>query len=126
MNARARPLADDQVYAKIFHCRIEDFLDRGLQTVNLVEKETRFPIISVPIGAQRVAPRQSLPWTPSPRFFAHPHRMHLARHRCYAVRAARPFGALRVCSAARNSVSKLFAPASRLPSAAASSAARVS
>src|SRR5207249_3340273 len=39
MNARARPLADDQVYAKIFHCRIEDFLDRGLQTVNLVEKE---------------------------------------------------------------------------------------
>jgi len=39
MDARARPLADDQVHPKIFHCRIEDFFDRGLQTVNLVEKE---------------------------------------------------------------------------------------
>jgi hypothetical protein len=39
MYARARSLADDQVHAKVFHCRIEDFFDRRLQAVNLVEKE---------------------------------------------------------------------------------------
>src|SRR5215469_1189443 len=39
MNARARPLANDQVDAKIFHRRIKNFFYGRLQTVDFVEKE---------------------------------------------------------------------------------------
>ena len=39
MDARARPLPDDQIDAVILHRGIEDFFDRGLQAMNLVEKK---------------------------------------------------------------------------------------
>src|SRR5258708_7109213 len=39
VNARSRSLSDDQVHAKILHRGVEDFLDRGLQTVNFVEEK---------------------------------------------------------------------------------------
>src|SRR5882762_9118778 len=39
MNPRARPLADDQVNAEIFHRRIQHFLDGRLQPVNFIQKE---------------------------------------------------------------------------------------
>ena len=39
MDARAGPLADDEIDAKIFHRRIQNFLDGGLKAVNFVEKE---------------------------------------------------------------------------------------
>ena len=37
--ARRRPLADDQVELKILHGRIEDFLDRRLEPVDLVDEQ---------------------------------------------------------------------------------------
>ena len=39
MHARAGPLPDDQVHAKILHRGIENFLERRLQAVNFVEKK---------------------------------------------------------------------------------------
>ena len=39
MDPRAGALADDQVDAKIFHGRVEDFFHGGLQPMNFVEKE---------------------------------------------------------------------------------------
>ena len=39
MNARARALADDEIDAKIFHGRVENFLDGGLKAMDFVEKE---------------------------------------------------------------------------------------
>jgi len=39
MNARAGPLANDQIDAKIFHGGIENFFHGGLQAVNFIEKE---------------------------------------------------------------------------------------
>ncbi len=39
MHARARPLPDDEVDAKIFHRGIEDFFECRLQAVNLIEEE---------------------------------------------------------------------------------------
>jgi hypothetical protein len=39
MNARARPLSDDEIDAKVFHGRVKNFLDGGLQAMNFVEKE---------------------------------------------------------------------------------------
>ena len=39
MHARARALPDNQVHAKIFHGRIQNFLERGLQAMDLVQKK---------------------------------------------------------------------------------------
>ena len=39
MDPRAGTLADDQVDAKIFHGRVENFLHGGLQAMNFVEEE---------------------------------------------------------------------------------------
>ena len=37
--ARRRPLADDQVELEVFHRRVEHFLDRGLQAMDLVDEQ---------------------------------------------------------------------------------------
>jgi hypothetical protein len=42
MNAGAGTLANNEIDAKIFHGRIEDFFDGGLQAMNFVEKENFF------------------------------------------------------------------------------------
>src|SRR5580692_4965517 len=42
MDARAGALADDEVYAKIFHGGVEDFFHRGLQAMDFVQKEDFF------------------------------------------------------------------------------------
>ena len=42
MNARAWPLPDNQVHAKIFHRGIQHFFDRRLQAVNLIEEKNLF------------------------------------------------------------------------------------
>src|SRR5215472_12676748 len=42
MNARSRPLSDDQVHAKIFHRGIENFFNCRLQPVDFVEKKNLF------------------------------------------------------------------------------------
>jgi hypothetical protein len=39
VDARARTLANDEIDAEVFHGRIEDFLNGGLEAVDLVEKE---------------------------------------------------------------------------------------
>ena len=39
MNPRSRPLADNQVYAKIFHRRVQHFFYRRLQAMNFIEEE---------------------------------------------------------------------------------------
>ena len=44
MNAGAGTLTDDEVDAKIFHRRIENFFDGGLQTMNFVEEENLFSV----------------------------------------------------------------------------------
>src|SRR5262249_13228042 len=36
---RGRPLADDKIELEVLHCRIEDFLDRWSEPVNLVDEE---------------------------------------------------------------------------------------
>ncbi len=47
---RTRPLADDQVELKILHRRVEDFLDRGHQPVDLVDEQD---VVRLQIGQQR-------------------------------------------------------------------------
>ena len=42
MDARAGPLADDQIHAKIFHRGIEHLFHGGLQTMNFVEEKNFF------------------------------------------------------------------------------------
>src|SRR5579863_5751908 len=42
VNARAGPLADDQIDTKILHRWIEDFFDSGLQAMDFVEEENFF------------------------------------------------------------------------------------
>ena len=37
--ARRRPLADDQIELEVFHRRVEHFLDRGLQAMDLVDEQ---------------------------------------------------------------------------------------
>src|ERR1700690_769748 len=39
MNSRARAVADYQIDSKIFHGRIENFFERGLQPMNFVEEK---------------------------------------------------------------------------------------
>ena len=39
MDARAGSLADDEVHAKIFHRRIKNFFDGGLQAMNFIKKK---------------------------------------------------------------------------------------
>ena len=46
----AGPLADDQVELKILHRRVEDFLDRRRQAVDLVDEQD---VVRLQIGQQR-------------------------------------------------------------------------
>ena len=39
VNAGARSLADDEIDAEIFHRRVQNFFDGGLEAVNFVEEE---------------------------------------------------------------------------------------
>ncbi len=39
MNARARPLSDDEIDAKVFHRGVKYFFDGGLEAMNFVEKK---------------------------------------------------------------------------------------
>ena len=48
--ARRRPLADDQVELEILHRRIEDFLDRRIEPVDLVDEQD---VALFEIGEQR-------------------------------------------------------------------------
>ena len=48
--ARRRPLADDEVELEILHRRIEDFLDRRIEPVNLVDEQH---VARLEIGEQR-------------------------------------------------------------------------
>ena len=48
--ARGRPLADDEVELEILHRRIEDFLDRRIEPVDLVDEEH---VALFEIGEQR-------------------------------------------------------------------------
>ncbi len=45
-----RPFADDQVELEVLHCRVEDFLDRRIEAVDLVDEEH---IALLEIGQQR-------------------------------------------------------------------------
>ena len=36
---RARALIDDDVELEVLHCGVEVFLDRGLQTMNLIDEQ---------------------------------------------------------------------------------------